>query len=96
MTPKTPASPSGNGPLHLENIPAELRAIPHVVLKHDRASSRKCKTPYFIGPMCLYCESPPRNPALKLFGVYPSLNAAIAAVQADSLYPGKPVWGTNP
>jgi hypothetical protein len=69
---------------------------PHVVLKHDRANSRKCKTPYFIGPLCLYSGSPHRNPAIKLFGVYPSLNAALAAVQADSRYPGRAVLGERP
>ncbi len=79
-----------------ENTPAALTTIPHVVLKHARSGSRKCQTPYFIGPLCLYCESHPRNPALKLFGIYPSLNAALAAVQADSRYPGKPVLGMQP
>lgn len=60
----------------------------HVVLKHDNAGSLDCTTPYCIGPLFLYCKSPPDNPALKLFGIYPSLNAAIAAVQVDSPYQG--------
>jgi hypothetical protein len=66
----------------LKNIPDEL-ARPHVLLKHDRAEAPACQEPYKIGTLELYCESPLPNPPFSLIGIYPSLNAALAAAQAD-------------
>lgn len=81
---------------HPDDVPDEFRNAPHVVLKHRRAGSRTCETPYAVGALSLYCAFPQPDPELRLFGVYPSLDAALAAVQVDRGFPASPLLGVRP
>ena len=58
-------------------------SIPHVVLRHDRAGRRDWLKPYHIEPLSRYCARPPRNPAFKLLGIYPSERTGLAAMDKD-------------
>lgn len=58
--------------------------LPHVVLRHDRVGAPDCFKPYHVEPLRRYCARPPGNPAFKLFGIYPSERAAVAATEADA------------
>jgi hypothetical protein len=84
---------------HPDDVPTELRLLPHVVLKHRRAGSRKGAphhaVEYMVGALFLYCEAPPADPELTLFGIYPTLDAALAAVQVDRGYPASPLLGVR-
>ncbi len=73
--------------LQAANIPAELRNIPHVVLKHDRVDSPEFNwiiPGYCIPDLRYFCDNPiPPDSEYRLFGIYPSERAAFTAAQAD-------------
>lgn len=67
-----------------ENHPFVSGTVPHVLLRHDRVGSPDCFKPYHFEPLRRYCARPPGNSAFKLFGIYPSERAAVAAMEADA------------
>lgn len=60
--------------------------LPHVVLRHVRVGAPDCFKPYHIESLHRYCARPPGNPAFRLFGIYPSERAAVAAMRDDAEY----------
>ena len=72
---------------HVQNILAELTALPHVVLKHGRVDSPgfNWSVPgYCIPSLRYFCDNPiPPDSEYRFFGIYPSEQSAFTAARAD-------------
>ena len=68
-------------------IPAQLKAIPFVVLKHNCVDSPDFDWTvpgYCIPDLRYFCEHPiPQGSEYQFFGIYPTEQAAHAATKAD-------------